>query len=58
MKDDRIGEWQEQLRRAQAENKKLLEEVEGKNKVIAILLTAGLLDKDKLEQACELAGVI
>ena len=51
-------ELESQLKRSQLQTKKLLEEVEVKNNVVKLLLIVGALDKDKLEQATELAGGI
>ena len=53
---DRIDELEKQLSRAQAQTKQLLEEVDVKSKTVQLLVIAGHVDKDRLEQATELAG--
>lgn len=53
-----MEEIEKRLARSQAQTKQLLEEVEIKNRVIQLLVVAGHLDKDRLEQATELAGGI
>jgi len=56
MKDHDIEELKKRLARSEAQSKHLLEEVEVKNRTIQLLVVAGHLDKEKLEQATELAG--
>jgi len=46
----------DQQSRLLTHNKKLLEEIEIKDRIIQLLVVAGHLDKDRLEQATELAG--
>ena len=58
MKPEDIEELKKRLARAELHNKKLIEEVEVKNRTVKLLVIAGHLDKDKLEQATELAGGI
>jgi len=56
MEPESIEDLKKRLTRAEALNKSLLEEVDVKNKAVQLLLTAGHLDKDRLEQATALAG--
>jgi hypothetical protein len=51
-------ELKKRLNRLELHNKNLLEEIEVKNKAMQILIIAGHVDKERLEQATELAGGI
>ncbi len=56
MKDRDIEELKKRLAKSEAQSKRLIKEVEVKNRTIQLLVVAGHLDKEKLEQATELAG--
>ena len=56
MKKPTVEELQKQLATLQKQSKFLQEEVNLKDKTIQLLIVAGYLDKEKLEQATELAG--
>ena len=58
MKKETPEELKNRLDRVASQNKALIEEINMKNKTIELLLVAGHLDKDKLEQATILAGGI
>ncbi len=58
MKDHDIKELKKRLSRAEAQTKNLLDELVIKNRTIQLLIIAEHLDKDKLQQATELAGGI
>lgn len=56
MSIDGLPDLLEQLKQQKAANKILAEEIEIKNRTIQLLLIAGHLEKERLEQATELAS--
>lgn len=65
MKDDTVEAWKKRalesegkLKNSMRQNEELIKELGIKDRTMAVLIAAGYLSKNKLEQAIEIAGGI